>query len=82
MFRGCLGPLGPFFICKASISKKWFSQVYLVVGGFTSTTELLTEGASAWTFASVAPLQKWKTVVSINNEIITTGECVLFWLIP
>ena len=52
-----------------------FVQVYLVVGGFTSTTELLTEGASAWAFAGLVPIQAWKTVISINNEIITTGDC-------
>ena len=86
MFRGVSRPIGTFlhmqFIARLPLVRNCFLQVYLVVGGFTSTTELLTEGASAWTFASVAPLQKWKTVVSINNEIITTGECVMFWLIP
>ena len=56
-----------------------FVQVYLVVGGFTSTTELLTEGASAWAFAGLVPIQAWKTVISINNEIITTGDCLMFW---
>ena len=50
--------------------------MYLVVGGHTSSTELLTEGASAWTFAGLVPLQRWIAVVSINNEIITTGECL------
>ena len=55
--------------------KESFVQVYLVVGGFTSTTELLTEGDSAWAFAGLVPIQAWKTVISINNEIITTGDC-------
>ena len=59
--------------------KESFVQVYLVVGGFTSTTELLTEGASAWAFAGLVPIQAWKTVISINNEIITTGDCLMFW---
>ena len=48
--------------------------MYLVVGGYTSTTELLTEGTSAWTFAGPVPMQNWFSVVSINNEIITTGD--------
>ena len=56
-----------------------FVQVYLVVGGFTSTTELLTEGSTAWAFAGLVPIQAWKTVISINNEIITTGDCLMFW---
>ena len=58
--------------------KESLVQVYLVVGGYTSTTELLTEGASAWAFAGRVPLQDWKTVISINNEIITTGDCLMF----
>ena len=58
--------------------KDFCSQVYLVVGGFTSTTELLTEGASAWAFSGPVPLYTWKTVISINNDIITTGECLMW----
>ena len=58
--------------------------MYLVVGGYTSTTELLTEGTSAWTFAGPVPMQNWFSVVSINNEIITTGEIISLsaFLIP
>ena len=43
------------------------------MGGHTSSTELLTEGAPAWTFAGLVPLQRWIAVVSINNEIIVSG---------
>ena len=60
------------------LSKKVsFRCIYVVVGGFTSTTELLTEGASAWAFAGLVPMQAWKTVISINNEIISTGDCII-----
>ena len=49
-------------------------QVYLVVGGYlTASTELLTEGAAAWTFAGPVPLASWISVVSIHNNVISTG---------
>ena len=49
-------------------------QVYLVVGGYlTASTELLTEGAAAWTFAGPVPLASWISVVSIDNNVISTG---------
>ena len=53
-------------------------QVYLVVGGYlTASTELLTEGAAAWTFAGSVPLASWISVVSIDNNVISTGGRVL-----
>ena len=53
-------------------------QVYLVVGGYlTASTELLTEGAAAWTFAGPVPLASWISVVSIDNNVISTGGRVL-----
>ena len=53
-------------------------QVYLVVGGYlTASTELLTEGAAAWTFAGPVPLASWISVVSIHNNVISTGGRVL-----
>ena len=53
-------------------------QVYLVVGGYlTASTELLTEGAAAWTFAGPVPLASWISVVSIDNNVISTGGRIL-----
>ena len=57
-------------------------QVYLVVGGYlTASTELLTEGAAAWTFAGPVPLASWISVVSIHNNVISTGGVSLPQLI-
>ena len=57
-------------------------QVYLVVGGYlTASTELLTEGAAAWTFAGPVPLASWISVVSIHNNVISTGGVSLTQLI-
>ena len=52
------------------------------MGGYSSSTEILIEGNSAWTFAGSVQLNKWFSVVSINNEIISTGDNLLDYLSP
>ena len=49
----------------------------MVEGYLTASTELLTEGAAAWTFAGPVPLASWISVVSIHNNVISTGGRVL-----
>ena len=55
-------------------------QVYLVAGGWTgsstlASTELLVEGAPSWTKAAPLPRAlQGLDIVSINNQVILTGE--------
>ena len=54
-------------------------QVYLVAGGhtgssYTDTTEILEQGASAWTYAGPLPhAMTGLKIVSIDNKIMSTG---------
>ena len=62
-------------------------QVYLVAGGqntLTSSTELLVQGAAAWTEAGPLPHKMYGfRTVSINNAVIATGStpCASFNLL-
>ena len=54
-------------------------QVYLVVGGYPalSSTELLTEGASAWARAAPLPRPLWGlrlVSITVSNKVIATGD--------
>ena len=63
-------------------------QVYLVAGGWTgsstlASTELLVEGASSWTKAAPLPRAlQGLDIVSINNQVILTGESSTILTIP
>ena len=58
-------------------------QVYLVAGGstgssFLDSTEVLTHGAQAWTYAGPLPHAMYELrAVSIDNTVISTGEIIL-----
>ena len=55
--------------------------MYLVAGGqntLTSSTELLVQGAAAWTEAGPLPRKMYGLrTVSINNAVIATGSFIL-----
>ncbi len=58
-----------------------YFQVYLVAGGYGSnyptldSTEVLVDGASSWSEAAPLPhAMEGLAMVSINNQILCTGE--------
>ena len=60
-----------------------FSQVYLVAGGYhigeLDSTELLTEGASAWVFSGVLPsVRRGLRAATLDNKLIVIGIWMSF----
>ena len=59
-----------------------YFQVYLVTGGLhqndLDSTELLTEGASAWVFSGVLPSARYGVkAATLDNKLIVTGETLV-----
>ena len=64
------------------LDKVSFYQVYLVTGGesggpLLDSTELLTEGASAWVFSGVLPsATRSFCAATLNNRLFVTGRSI------
>ena len=65
-----------------------FCQVYLVAGGhgqsdniIFDSTELLTEGASAWVFSGVLPTPtRHFSAATLDNKLFATGRSIWYYL--
>ena len=61
-----------------------FCQVYLVAGGHKGgsifdSTELLTEGASAWVFSGVLPTPtRHFSAATLDNKLFATGMSIWY----